>query len=98
MEGQLLKLLTELGVPPAIVGLIVSGFIWIITRRIREDLQSHKESLDNQREDIDSLKQRVNDVEKEAMQKYVSRDDWLVCVQRIEAKLDYLQRHGRRTE
>ena len=93
MEYSMLRMLTELGVPPAIVGLIVSGFIWMVTKRIREDINQHRKDIEQSRCDIENLRQQINNVEKDAMQRYVGRDDYLVWMQRIEAKLDYIKRH-----
>lgn len=92
MEGQIIKILTELGLPPAIIGIIVSAFIWLITRGIRDDIRRQQKNLDQHETDLFNLREKINSVEKDAMQRYVGRDDYLVWMQRIEAKLDYLNR------
>lgn len=97
MEGQLVHLLAELGLPPAIVGLIVSVVVWAITQRLRQDIQRQQRNIDQHDNDIVDLRERINDVEKEAMQRYVGRDDYLVWMQRIEAKLDHLHRQQKET-
>lgn len=97
-EVGLLKILSQLGIPPAIVGLIVSGFVWHITRRLRDDIQKHQDELNERKKEIEDLKDRINDVEKDSLQRYVSRDDYLVWMQRIEARLASLQEKKNKEE
>lgn len=97
-EAGLLKILSQLGIPPAIVGLIVSGFVWHLTKRLRDDIQGHQDALDERKKEIEDLREKINNVEKDSLQRYVSRDDYLVWMQRIEARLASLQEKKNKEE